>query len=326
MDTTASKDWKEHITPDEAEVFEGFRRVMRGIQDTNSAQQGKGRGLHRKGILSLPAEFEVLDGLPAHARHGLFAKPERYESWLRFSGGAPAVQPDSVKDVRGFAIKVRGVNGEGALGNPTDCQDFLLIHLPAFAFPTPDIFIAVIQARIAGGLALPKLLLKEYGLLGMLAQLKRLAKVMSRPFTGFASTPFYSAAPFACGPYAVRMRLLPAVPGGTLSRPDDLAEDFIAHLKQPLRFDVQLQFFVNESQTPIEDASVDWPESVAPYVTVARLTVQPDAAKARHDTAFVDAVEADSFDPWKALAAHRPLGRVMRARKVIYFDSAQNRK
>lgn len=326
MSPAPSKDWKEKITPDEAEVFEGFRQVMRGIQDSNSAKQGPGRGLHRKGILALRAEFEVLDGLPAHARHGLFAKPARYEAWLRFSGGAPVIQPDSVKDVRGFAIKVLGVNGEGALGNPTDCQDFLLIHLPAFAFPTPDIFVAVIQARIAGGLALPKLLVKEYGLLGMVSQLKRLAKVMSRPFTGFASTPFFSAAPFACGPYAVRMRLLPAIPGGALLRPDDLAQDFIAQLKQPLQFDVQLQFFVNEAQTPIEDASVDWPESVAPYLTVARLTVAPDAAQARSDKVFADAVEADSFDPWKALAAHRPLGRVMRARKVIYFDSAQNRK
>jgi integrase/recombinase XerC len=37
------------------------------------------------------------------------------------------------------------------------------------------------------------------------------------------------------------------------------------------------------------------------------------------------AVEASVFDPWHALAAHRPLGEVMRARRVAYFASAQAR-
>ena len=36
-------------------------------------------------------------------------------------------------------------------------------------------------------------------------------------------------------------------------------------------------------------------------------------------------VEAAVFDPWQALAAHRPLGDVMRARKVVYFESQKGR-
>ena len=36
-------------------------------------------------------------------------------------------------------------------------------------------------------------------------------------------------------------------------------------------------------------------------------------------------VENAIFDPWQALAAHRPLGDVMRARKVVYFASQQGR-
>lgn len=81
----------------------------------------------------------------------------------------------------------------------------------------------------------------------------------------------------------------------------------------PLRFELQLQFFVNEARTPIEDASVDWPDEVAPYVTVGVLTLPPQAAD---DEALVQTIEAAAFDPWAALMEHRPLGEVMaRARR-----------
>jgi hypothetical protein len=36
--------------------------------------------------------------------------------------------------------------------------------------------------------------------------------------------------------------------------------------------------------------------------------------------------EAAAFDPWVALMDHRPLGEVMRARKVVYFQSQQGRR
>ena len=36
-------------------------------------------------------------------------------------------------------------------------------------------------------------------------------------------------------------------------------------------------------------------------------------------------IEATVIDPWQALAAHRPLGDVQRARKVVYFASQQGR-
>jgi hypothetical protein len=38
-------------------------------------------------------------------------------------------------------------------------------------------------------------------------------------------------------------------------------------------FDVSVQFFVDEQRTPIEDASVEWSESVSPFIPVARLEI-----------------------------------------------------
>jgi hypothetical protein len=86
----------------------------------------------------------------------------------------------------------------------------------------------------------------------------------------------------------------------------------------PLDYDVQVQFFVDEQSTPIEDASVAWD---APYETVGRLTI----GRQKPDPAFAAEVEAAVFDPWNAKAEHRPLGEVMRARKVAYFASQQHR-
>jgi hypothetical protein len=85
---------------------------------------------------------------------------------------------------------------------------------------------------------------------------------------------------------------------------------------------VQLQPFVSEALTPIEDASVNWS---SPYTTVARLTLPLQDSASRKGQALAAQVEAAVFDPWQALAAHRPLGDVQRARKVVYFESQKGR-
>jgi hypothetical protein len=176
-------------------------------------------------------------------------------------------------------------------------------------------------------------LARTRGPLGALREAKRLSRLFARPFGGFDSESFFSAAPFACGPHAVRARL---VPGGRPGPPDrgvraasrtDWGEDMLTRLATgDLQFDLQLQFFVDERTTPIEDASVDWPESQSPYTTVARLTIPASAAGPARDPAFAARIEAERFDPWRALAEHRPLGEVMRARRAVYFASQQARQ
>jgi hypothetical protein len=149
---------------------------------------------------------------------------------------------------------------------------------------------------------------------------------MGKKFTGFATEPMYSAAPIACGPYAVRVRLLPASDKPLPDASNDWAADIGRQLAAgPLVHELQLQFFVDEQRTPIEDASVNWTEDVAPYLTVARLTIPQQALDDPAAGALFKEVEQAVFDPWDALAEHRPLGDVMRARKVVYFASEKTR-
>ena len=129
----------------------------------------------------------------------------------------------------------------------------------------------------------------------------------------------------ANGPYAARLRLLPSHANGKWSTRarKDWGSDFSARLDQgPLHWDLQLQFFFDEQTTPIEDASVNWN---SPYTTVARLMLPQQETGSTAGLALEQKTEVMAIDPWHALAVHRPLGDVQRARKVVYFQSQRTR-
>lgn len=321
-----STEWREQVAPDEAQRFAEYGRQFAALQAHKSSSFGPGRALHRKQIAAARGTLEVLADLPEFASQGLFARRARLDVQVRLSNGGMDRVTDRKPDVRGFALRVQGVRGESALGNgPARSQDFLLINHSVFGFPRSDEFVDFVLAASRGGGAMVKYLFKRYGVLKGSQRLIRTIKSFSRPFAGFAATTMFSAAPIACGPYAVRVRLVPSADNGAgLKGPqDDWNTDFSGRLRrQALRWELQLQPFVNEALTPIEDASVEWP---SPYSTVARLVLPQQDPTSADGQALTQAVEASVFDPWQALAAHRPLGDVMRARKVVYFTSQQGR-
>jgi hypothetical protein len=318
----ASTDWAERIAPDEAERHALAAARLVDVQRDRDAQYGSGRTLHRKQTAALRGRLSVHGELPDWARFGLFARAGVYECWVRLSNGSMNRSSDAKADVRGLAIKVFGVEGASALGEPeTLAQDFLLINQSAFAYPNSQEFVDFVVAAAGGKGRLVAYLMKRHGIFGGMNRVKALAARVKAPFAGYAHAPMYSAAPIACGPYAVRVRLAPDPGNGA---PDPVASrnwgaDVTQRLaRQPLHWSLQLQPFINERDTPIEDASVDWP---TPYETVATLELPPQAV----DEALAKRCEAVAFDPWQALAAHRPLGELMRARKVIYFESQRER-
>lgn len=321
-----STGWKEKIAPDEEQRYARHAEQFAALQRARSERFGSGRALHRKQHLAAHGTLEVLNGLPLFARHGLFAEPAVYEATVRLSNGGFDRARDSVPDIRGFAIKVHGVQGDSALGNgPAKSQDFLLINQEVFAFAGSEEFVSFVLAAAQGNGALIKYLLRRYGLFGGPALLGKLLKAAGRPFGSFAAEPLFSAVPIACGPYAVRVRLEPSASNGTGSREarNDWNADFSSRLaRQALHWDLQVQAFASEEITPIEDASVNWP---TPYITVARLMLPQQDTNSAEGRALSESAEAGVFDPWQALAEHRPLGDVQRARKVVYFESQKVR-
>lgn len=321
-----STGWQEKIASDEEQRYAEYAQQFAQIQAARAARWGAGRALHRKQLTAAHGILEVLDGLPRYARHGLFAQPREYDVWVRTSNGGFDRAPDKVPDIRGFAMRVFGVEGASALGNgPAPSQDFTLINQELFGFRGSADFVGVAVAAARGKGELLKHLFRHYGLLGGPRQLARLVKGAGKPFSGFATEALFSAVPMANGPYAVRVRLLPATSNRTAA-PDARGNwdaDFSGRLARgPLHWDLQLQFFANEETTPIEDASVNWN---TPYSTVARLMLPTQDTRSAEGLALAEKVEATVIDPWQALADHRPLGDVQRARKVVYFESQKGR-
>lgn len=321
-----STHWQENIAPDEDERYAQYARQFAQLQARKSARWGEGRALHRKQLTAAHGILEVLDGLPEHAQYGLFARAHEYDAWVRLSNGGLDRAPDSKPDIRGFAIRVLGVQGESALGNgPARSQDFTLINQETFGFSGSAEFVDFVMAAAGGTGALFKYVVRRYGLLGGPRRLGSLMKRVARPFSGFATETLFSAVPMANGPYAVRVRLVPASANGDAAPAarEDWDVDFSARLARgPLHWDLQLQFFASEADTPIEDASVNWE---TPYTTVARLMLPRQDTRDSQGQALAAKVEAAVFDPWQALAEHRPLGDVQRARKIVYFESQKGR-
>ncbi|SEO88876.1 hypothetical protein SAMN02990966_03242 [Rhodospirillales bacterium URHD0017] len=319
--TQPSTEWREHVAPDEAAHLVRVAKVIGELQRARSRKFGRGRALHRKQLLAAIGTLEVLDGLPDHARHGLFARPGRHRALVRLSNGGPEVQANRVPDIRGFALKVLDVSGEATFGGTADHQDFLMINQDRAPLTNSREFIDFMEAATPGPVSGVLHLFKAHGLAGRLGRLRELFGMLNRKFNGFAAERFNTVAPICCGPYAVRVRLAPAgspPPGGR-------AKDIVADMRErlavgSLTYNLELQFFVDEATTPIEDTSVAWPDAETPIVVAARLILPQQGV----DAAAADA-EAARFDPWGGLAAHRPLGEVMRARKVAYFESQKGR-
>jgi hypothetical protein len=318
----ASSDWKETVAPDEDTRFDEYAQRLATLQRKHARDGTTHRALHAKGHGIHEATFEVAGDLPEHARHGLFAKPAKYEALVRFSNAAGRVQADRVGDVRGIAVKVLGVAGDKVLGDaPT--QDFLGILSSSLPVRTPDEFIALVWATRSMPLALFRLL----GAFGLRAfpLVRRATKGLKTPPGSLASKRFFSAAPLQCGPHAVRFSLSPidADAGDPQPGADAYREELAARLRRaPVSYELALQFFVDEQRTPIEDASVDW---TADYVRVATLVIARQDAASERGVRLAERGERLAFDPWHALVAHKPLGAIMRARKHAYFASEQGR-
>lgn len=326
MTMQPSTRWQEKIAPDEAERYARYAEQFVALQARKSEKYGNGRALHRKQITAASGTLQVLPNLPEFARQGLFATAGTHEVWARLSNGGMDRAPDRIPDIRGFSLRVFGVTGDSALGNgPVVSQDFTLINQAQFAFSGSGEFVDFVMAAGNGKGALLKYLFKRYGFLGGPLRLVQTIMAFGKPFGGFATEEVFSAVPMACGPYAVRVRLMPAASNGaaTPGAQADWNADFSARLRQqPLQWELQLQPFINEATTPIEDAAVNWPSD---YITVALLNMPAQDTASATGAALAEKVDGSVFDPWQAMAVHRPLGDVQRARKVVYFASQKGR-
>ncbi|HEX8748990.1 MAG TPA: hypothetical protein VF717_17575 [Pyrinomonadaceae bacterium] len=325
--------WKEETLPGEQELFQDFASRVIAAQQREAAEQAGGtlmRGFHAKLHAGLLAEFKVPDNLPAFARFGVFSEPRVFPAVVRFSNGTPIRQPDKRPEPRGMAIKLIGVPGDKLPPGKRDdvTQDFLATsHSVTSTVRDARQFIAFIEAGRKPGL-MPVNLARAVGAVEALRILFALVRtvVLSRVHS-LATEHYAGTAPIKLGPSAVKFTVRPAE--GTeraarRQRTDNFLRDELADRlrKGDLMFDFVVQFYVDDKRTPIEDTSIRWEPKNAPFVKVAQLRIPSCNLDDPLINARSDVINQYSFSPWHTIEEHRPLGNVMRARRVAYQASA----
>lgn len=318
----------ETIVPGEDQQFRDFGAEIAAIQSARAAERGgqPARALHLKQHHGAVGELVVK--APESARSGVFSMSGKsWPVYVRFSNGSSRHQGDGEPDVRGFALKLVGVPGTKLIAGLENeqTQDFLFIDTPAIPFRTPDEFMTFVRAAKDGPAKLLPRLITAFGLnraLSIVWSAVRAEKVRS-----YATHTFHTAAPIAFGKTAAKLALFPngnAEAGPPAKGKDYLKQDLSARLKQgPLSWTVRAQLFVDQTTTPIEDTSVKW---TAPWVDLATLTLPQQDADSERGRDISELVSQLSFDPWHSSEEHRPLGAIMRARKVAYGVSVIARK
>jgi Catalase len=322
---------------DEAKTTEALIATLRYINEKTFADGGHAiRSVHAKTHGILQGYLEVDAGLTHDLAQGLFAKPGRYPVVMRFSTIPGDILDDSVSTPRALAIKVIGVEGERLEGSEGDVtQDFVLNNGPAFGAPNPKRFLARLRllARTTNRAQRLKKILSA-----VMRQAQKIIVVITggpnstvatlggHPQTHILGDTFYSQAPLRFDDFIAKISVAPKSPElKALTRsplnvngvPNGLREavlDFFS--KNGGVWEVRAQLCTDLEHMPIENAAVVWSEEVSPYQRIARITVKPQLAWSEVRSSVVD--DGMSFTPWHGLAAHRPLGGIMRVRKAAY--------
>ncbi|SFF66593.1 catalase family protein [Methylobacterium sp. yr596] len=329
----------EVVQPDEEEVQAEMIRVFRKIQETTLEDYGHAvRGVHAKSHGLLTGRLTVLPGLPPALAQGLFATPGSYDVVMRLSTNPGDILDDSVSTPRGLAVKVIGVSGERLPEAEGETQDFVLANAPAFTAPDAKAFLKSLK-RLAATTDTPQVFKKVFsaalrGLEGALEAVggksATLISLGGHPETHILGETFYSQAALRWGDHVAKVAVAPVAPaltaltGASLNvngKPNGLreavSEFFRAHEGV---WELRAQLLTDRETMPVEDASKPWPEEASPYVPVARITIAPQESWSDEKVRRLD--DGLAFSPWHGLAAHRPLGSVMRARRAVYPSSA----
>ena len=327
----------EAIPDDEAETTQGLIDTMRSISETTLKDGGHAiRSVHAKAHGILEAEVEVLDGLPASLAQGLFAKPGRYRAIMRFSTVPGDILDDSVSTPRGLALKIIGVEGVRLPGSEGDTtQDFVMTDGKAFGVPTPKAFLANLKLlapttdKIEGVKKVQSALLQQVqkAIIATTGEPNStVAQLGGVPETHILGSSFFTGVALLWGEYVAKAGVFPVSPGLVALTdkplqvngvPNALRESMIDFFgTEGGEWELRAQLRSDAHEMPIENAAKKWPEDSSPYVTVARITAKPQTAWSEARSEAVD--DHMMFSPWHGLAAHRPLGGVMRVRKAAY--------
>jgi hypothetical protein len=313
---------KEYQGENEMDIAEDIIKLLKD-QMLRTYPPGKAiqkRQVHAKISGLVKAEF-IIPELPADLRVGLFKEAKSYPAWIRFSNGETHVSPDSKKDFRGFAIKIRNVPGKKLdLTHPDiTSHDFILLNNKTFISNnikqfTQVLYVLTTPHKLSSWPRKFKIAVSSIPLIMKVAKAKVKIK---HP----AEIPYFSTTPYRFGDEskAVKYAVIPS-PDNHLLYPDTKSKDFLsvnlgATLKEhQLVYDFCVQFQTDAEKMPIEDPTVEWTSEFVKLATI-RIPIQVIDTEERKNLG-----ENLSFNIWHCLREHQPLGVFNRLRRFIYEE------
>ena len=336
----------EVIQPDEAQISQ---RIVDSMARVNRLMYEKYRhairDAHAKSHGILKGELKVYENLPEHLAQGLFAVPKTYPVILRFSTAQGSINPDKMSAFRGMALKVIGVEGEKLLPELSDAltQDFLMVNYPVIPTGTIREYLKMQEAlekQADSGELFQQIAQKAaVGVQNALAAvgLADDTNTLSAPGPHILGDTYFSMAALRFGDYIAKINVKPLsenvreLAGKEIDKELIAADEnaFLTRLIQDFfksgtaEYEMGIQLCTDLKSMPVEDGSVQWPEEQSPYQPVARLTFGPQGTFSAARRVYADDVL--SFNPFHCLPAHRPLGNIMRVRKLAYETSSRYR-
>lgn len=313
---------QEVIEPDEAETIAAFTEFLKRSVDERAGgvASARRRFNQTRAAGCAEAEFVVPADLAPRLRVGLFAQPGTYRARVRFASANS--KSDRERDIRGMAIKVTGVPGENLTPGSSE-QDFVLNSHPVMMAPSAKEFLAFLEAVEESPYETAAYFAAHPKALGVVLAARQ-------HHTCHLDIKYWSATPYLFGEgQAVKYSAWPG-PGphspapGLRPTATYLTDALLARLGAgDATFEIGVQFQTDPKRMPIEDAMVEWSDEVSPFQRVATLRIPSQRIDAAEQW---QACERMRFSPWHALAAHRPLGSMNRARRPVYEALAAFRR
>ncbi|HPY41132.1 MAG TPA: catalase family protein, partial [Thiolinea sp.] len=244
---------------------------------------------------------------------------------------------DSDPDVYGFALKILGVQGERAIATYTSHnQDFLMVNNPTIPFGDAQAYATFLKlvGTVTSDVSTAKEKLQE--IVGLIKNkqtplVHKVISALSHAHTDhILGETFFSMAAMRYGNYMAKISVAPLSPevsaltGTKVPNLDEFSsvrDAVVGFFKSnSAQYQLRAQLCANLDTMPIEDASILWSEDESAHQPIARIIIPQQEAYSPARRVFGDDIL--SYSPWNALAAHQPLGSLMRMRQKVYESSS----
>jgi len=259
---------------------------------------------------------------------GIFAKPGVYPAIVRFGNADSKVNSDFKADVRSLSFSVDlSRDGKHIPAASAGRQDFSLQNTTTLPINDARAFLAIMKLLTAPNPAAGLWSLPFKDKLRVLRTLALVQVQTHQKIKPYQQLRYGSNVPFRHGPIDIvkySATPFPDNPARPLQRsnPNALQDELIRHLKEDGRmsgFDFAVQFLDADTMTYwgklhdasfwIENASLDWKETEAPFHTIGRLTLLSNSQLR------ADAAEQTYFDvTGNSTPDSTPVGSINRAR------------